>query len=287
MSLPACLQAPPPPPPLPCSTLKNSSGKVETKRKTSPGILPSEPPENVTELADHGYISGPEEGSRNNTISPPLDFVFANKKICFFVNKKGVSVLRVERHSAVEEQRLVDQPADGGHSEAPVLDLLQLVPLAHLRRLRGQLQRVEPEVSRLVAVLVHVVHRHLALKKDKKRRRQNVEPNSNIKKEKVKGGQQREFRCSVIGTNQGYTTHCLNRAVKGGEADTQPSRQAFVQGKDAQRLTGVEPTTTHAIHEPTLASCPGTDRRNVGNSPAQEARGTRVIPPATTSLPLR
>lgn len=132
----ACLPAPL----LPCSTLKHSSGKGDTKREASPSIISPELPENVTELADHGYIYIRARGRVPEQYYPlPLDFFFANKKICFFVNKKGVSVLRVERHSAVEEKRLVDQSADGRHSQAPVLDLLQLVPLTHIRRLRGQL----------------------------------------------------------------------------------------------------------------------------------------------------
>lgn len=47
--------------------------------------------------------------------------------------------LRVERNAAVEQKRLVHESADGRHGQAAVLDLLQLVLLAHGCGLGGEL----------------------------------------------------------------------------------------------------------------------------------------------------
>lgn len=72
-------------------------------------------------------------------------------------------LLRVEGDTSAGEERLVHEAADGRHGQATVLDLLQLVLLADVRGLGGKPERVESEVSRLVPILVHVVHGHLAL----------------------------------------------------------------------------------------------------------------------------
>lgn len=93
-----------------------------------------------------------------NTITAALIFSVAVPTTC--VRKTN---LRVERDTAVEQQRLVDETTDGGHGQAAVLDLLQLVLLADRGRLGGELQRVESELSGHLSVLVHVVHRHLPL----------------------------------------------------------------------------------------------------------------------------
>ena len=55
------------------------------------------------------------------------------------------------------------ETADGRHREAAVLQLLQLVLLADLRRLGRESHRVETKVARFVAVLMHVLHGHLSL----------------------------------------------------------------------------------------------------------------------------
>lgn len=69
----------------------------------------------------------------------------------------------MERNASAEEERLVHEAADGRHCKAAVLELLQLVLLADLRRLGREFHRVETKVARFVAVLVHVLHGHLTL----------------------------------------------------------------------------------------------------------------------------
>ncbi|CAN0259971.1 unnamed protein product, partial [Ectocarpus sp. 4 AP-2014] len=69
---------------------------------------------------------------------------------------------RVERDAPVEHGRLAHQHDHGDHGQAPVLDLLQLVLLELGRGLGGELQRVEPVISGLLAVVEHGGLDHLA-----------------------------------------------------------------------------------------------------------------------------
>lgn len=61
------------------------------------------------------------------------------------------------------------EAADSRHCEAAVLQLLQLVLLADLRRLGRESHRVETKIAWFVAVLMHVLHGHLALGDERNR----------------------------------------------------------------------------------------------------------------------